>query len=225
MTVRTLLGRIRGRLTFANVTASLALFIALGGTGYAAVKLPSNSVGSAQIRTNAVGRSEIRYSGVGMADIGPSQVGRSEIGTGAVGASEIRTDAVGSSEIATGAVGTSELQDGSVDLADLSTASKSAFTPQRAAVTGAGAAAAGNATGVTHTSGSGVYVVTFGRDVSACQAVAAPAVVKTATATDTPTGTRILVAPGAANTQVEVHTFAADGTTAADQPFNVIVAC
>lgn len=38
----------------------LALFIALGGTSYAAVKLPSNSVGSAQIRTGAVGSSEVR---------------------------------------------------------------------------------------------------------------------------------------------------------------------
>ena len=42
--------RLRSRLSYANVTASLALFIALGGTGYAAVTLPRNSVGSAQLR-------------------------------------------------------------------------------------------------------------------------------------------------------------------------------
>jgi hypothetical protein len=40
--------------------ALLALFVALGGTSYAAVALPRNSVGSLQIRTAAVGSSEVR---------------------------------------------------------------------------------------------------------------------------------------------------------------------
>jgi hypothetical protein len=42
------------RLTFANVVACLALFVALGGTGYAALKLPKNSVGAKQLRKGAV---------------------------------------------------------------------------------------------------------------------------------------------------------------------------
>jgi hypothetical protein len=45
-----LLHRARQRLTYANVMATLALFIALGGTSYAALTLPKNSVGSKQIR-------------------------------------------------------------------------------------------------------------------------------------------------------------------------------
>jgi hypothetical protein len=45
---------IRSRLTFANVVASLALFIAIGGTSYAALKLPAGSVGTKQIRNKAV---------------------------------------------------------------------------------------------------------------------------------------------------------------------------
>ena len=45
---------IRQRLTYANVVASLALFIALGGGAYAAVKLPKNSVGTSQIKAHAV---------------------------------------------------------------------------------------------------------------------------------------------------------------------------
>lgn len=40
----------------------LALFIALGGTSYAAAKLPKNSVGSAQIRTGAVTQSKLQKS-------------------------------------------------------------------------------------------------------------------------------------------------------------------
>ncbi|HWD65291.1 MAG TPA: hypothetical protein VG405_08955, partial [Solirubrobacteraceae bacterium] len=38
----------------ANVVAYLALFVALGGTSYAAVNLPSNSVGNRQIRNHSI---------------------------------------------------------------------------------------------------------------------------------------------------------------------------
>lgn len=61
--------RIRSKLTYANVTASLALFIALGGTGYAATQLPRDSVGAKQIRASAVSASELRTSAVTSRDI------------------------------------------------------------------------------------------------------------------------------------------------------------
>jgi hypothetical protein len=46
--------RITRHLTFANVIACLALFVALGGASYAAFKLPKNSVGAKQLRRGAV---------------------------------------------------------------------------------------------------------------------------------------------------------------------------
>lgn len=46
--------KIRGKLTFSNVIACLALFVALGGVSYAAMRLPKNSVGSKQIKKGAV---------------------------------------------------------------------------------------------------------------------------------------------------------------------------
>lgn len=49
-----MLGRFFGRLTYANVTATIALFVALGGASYAAVALPANSVGTRQLRSGAV---------------------------------------------------------------------------------------------------------------------------------------------------------------------------
>ena len=52
----------RSHLTYSNVVATLALFIALGGSSYAALKLPRDSVGSSQIRSKAVGSSEVRPS-------------------------------------------------------------------------------------------------------------------------------------------------------------------
>jgi len=52
--------RIRGRITSAHAIAMLALFVALGGTGYAAIKLPKNSVGARQIKKNAVSSSKVK---------------------------------------------------------------------------------------------------------------------------------------------------------------------
>jgi hypothetical protein len=48
------MSRIRRHLTYANVVASLALFLAIGGVSYAAIKLPKNSVGTKQLKNGAV---------------------------------------------------------------------------------------------------------------------------------------------------------------------------
>lgn len=61
--------RIRSRLTYANVVASAALFVALGGVSYAAVKLPKNSVGGAQIKNNAVTGAKVKNSALTGADV------------------------------------------------------------------------------------------------------------------------------------------------------------
>jgi hypothetical protein len=50
---------LRRHLTYANVAASLALFLALGGAAYAATQLPKNSVGTKQLRNGAVTASKI----------------------------------------------------------------------------------------------------------------------------------------------------------------------
>jgi hypothetical protein len=47
-------GRLRGKLTYANAMATVAVFIALGGVSYAATQLPSNSVGTKQLKNAAV---------------------------------------------------------------------------------------------------------------------------------------------------------------------------
>src|SRR5262249_16407884 len=61
---RVLMRRIREHLTYANVCASLALFIALGGTSYAAFSLPRDSVGERELRARSVGTSELKASAV-----------------------------------------------------------------------------------------------------------------------------------------------------------------
>jgi hypothetical protein len=46
--------RVLGNLTYANVMATVAVFIELGGASYAAIKLPKNSVGAKQLKAGAV---------------------------------------------------------------------------------------------------------------------------------------------------------------------------
>ena len=53
-------GKGRFRLSYANVVASVALFVALGGSSYAAIKLPAGSVGAKQLRTAAVTSAKVK---------------------------------------------------------------------------------------------------------------------------------------------------------------------
>lgn len=52
-------GALRSHLTYANLTATLALFVALGGSSYAAVKLSKNSVRSGHIKNGQVKRADV----------------------------------------------------------------------------------------------------------------------------------------------------------------------
>jgi hypothetical protein len=54
---------------YANVTATLAFIVALGGTSYAAGALPINSIGSAQIKPNGVTSSDIASNAVNSAKV------------------------------------------------------------------------------------------------------------------------------------------------------------
>jgi hypothetical protein len=58
------MSRIRGHLTYANVMATAAVFIALGGTSYAAVKLANNSVKSRHIANGQVKRADLARNAV-----------------------------------------------------------------------------------------------------------------------------------------------------------------
>jgi hypothetical protein len=62
----------RHRLTYSNVIATLALFIALGGGAYAALKLPANSVGTKQIKDKAVTAKKLGPSAVALLRAGPA---------------------------------------------------------------------------------------------------------------------------------------------------------
>jgi hypothetical protein len=52
----------------------LALFVALGGTSYAAVRLPAKSVGTKQLRSNAVTSAKVKNASLKAKDFAPGQI-------------------------------------------------------------------------------------------------------------------------------------------------------
>jgi hypothetical protein len=76
---------LRNRLTYSNVVATLALFLALGGGALAAIKLKRNSVGARHIKPNAVKSSELA----------PNSVKTGEIGSNAAGGADVLESSLG----------------------------------------------------------------------------------------------------------------------------------
>jgi hypothetical protein len=66
---------IRARLSYANVVATLALVLALGGVSWAATKLPKNSVGTKQIKNNAVTGAKVKKHTLTGKDINLNKLG------------------------------------------------------------------------------------------------------------------------------------------------------
>jgi hypothetical protein len=93
------------RLSYANVTATVALLIALGGTGaYAAGQLPTRSVGAKQLRPGAVTAGKLRKNAVIGSKIKAGVVGASKLAPDAVKAEAISPNAVTGEKIGAGAV-------------------------------------------------------------------------------------------------------------------------
>ena len=71
----------------ALVVSIIALSVALGGTSYAAIVIPANSVGTKQIKKNAVTSAKVKDGSLLLADFGAGQLPAGATGaTGAAGA-------------------------------------------------------------------------------------------------------------------------------------------
>lgn len=123
-----MISSLRKRLTYSNVIASMALFIALGGAAVAA-GLPKNSVGKQQLKRGAVtskalARNAVTYGKIAPGAVGPGKlgantVGPGNIGNGAVTSAKIGGGAVIAASIKNGVVTTNKLQNGAVTNAKL----------------------------------------------------------------------------------------------------------
>jgi hypothetical protein len=72
----------RSKLTYANIAATLALFIALGGSSYAAISLSNNSVKSKHIAKGAVKRSDIAKNAVNTSKVADASLLATDFASG-----------------------------------------------------------------------------------------------------------------------------------------------
>lgn len=126
------------KLNYANVIATIALFVALSGIAVAA-GLPKNSVGTKQLKRGAVNAAKLKRGAVTAGKIAPRAVVAGKLGAnavlpgnlgdgiittnkisdGAVIASKIKNGVITTNKLNNGAVTTAKLGDGSVTLGKL----------------------------------------------------------------------------------------------------------
>lgn len=123
----------RPKLNYANVIATIALFVALGGAAIAA-GLPKNSVGTKQLKRGAVNAAKLKRGAVTTGKLAPRSVVAGKLGAnavlpgnlgngiistakisdGAVIASKIKNGVITTNKLTNGAVNTAKLGDGAV---------------------------------------------------------------------------------------------------------------
>jgi hypothetical protein len=91
------------RLSYANVIATVALFVALGGAAVAA-GLPKNSVGPKQLKRGAVTAKALRARAVTAGKIAPKAVSAGKLGANAVLPGNLGNGVIGTAKLANGAV-------------------------------------------------------------------------------------------------------------------------
>src|SRR3954454_9848895 len=94
-----MLSRIRSRLTYANVVATLTLFLVLSG-GTAVALTGSNTVFSDDIVDNQVRSADVRNDtlaggGLTAADLGPGSVAGSEVKDNSLGGADVKESSLG----------------------------------------------------------------------------------------------------------------------------------
>jgi hypothetical protein len=102
--------RIRKRLTYADVVASIALFAALGGGALAATKVPRNSVGAHQLKAGSVTSKKLRRGAVTFNKLANGAVSGKKITNGGIVSRKLATGAVSSAALANGSVAASKLR-------------------------------------------------------------------------------------------------------------------
>lgn len=104
---------LRPKLTYSNVIATIALFLALGGAAVAA-GLPKNSVGTQQLKRGAVNTADLRRGAVKAGKLARRAVVAGKLGNNAVLPGNILNGAVTSAKIGNGAVIARSIKNGVV---------------------------------------------------------------------------------------------------------------
>jgi len=105
--------RFRSHLSFANVMATMAVFIALGGTSYAAVMITG-----ADVRDGSLTGRDVRDGSLGASDVISSSLGTGEIRDGSLNGRDVRDSSLGASDVINNSLGTDKIRDGSLQARD-----------------------------------------------------------------------------------------------------------
>lgn len=115
---RSSLRRFVPRPTYANVIATVALFVALGGVAVAA-GLPKNSVGVKQLKRGSVTAPKIRKKAVTSGKLAPQSVTAGKLGANAVLPGNLGNGIISTSKIAAGAVVAASIKNGAITTSKL----------------------------------------------------------------------------------------------------------
>ena len=85
-----MIAALRARLTYGNVVATLALFVALGGTSYAVAHIGSNDVADNSLRSKDIHNNTLRSRDVRNRTLSALDVRRDSLGSGVVKESTLR---------------------------------------------------------------------------------------------------------------------------------------
>jgi hypothetical protein len=98
--------RLKGKLNYANVMATVAVFLALGGAAYAATKLPKNSVGTKQIKNNAVTEAKIRNGAIASSKLANGSVGGAQLKPNSITGANVQNGSLTGTQINASTLGT-----------------------------------------------------------------------------------------------------------------------
>jgi hypothetical protein len=114
------MSRLKRSLTFSNAIALLALFIALGGSVYAAsnkidgTQIKAKSLPGNRIQPNTVTANQIKKGTIGEAQIKSGAISSKLIRSGAVTASQIQANAITGAQVKAGSISGTQIQSGSL---------------------------------------------------------------------------------------------------------------
>ena len=120
---------LRDRLTYANVMATIAVFIALGGTSIAAAQLGRDTVGSEQIVNGSIASGDVATGAVRSSDIRDGTVTHDDVRDGTLRGRDVATNTIDSRNLADSGIHADDLDrdsvtgraiaDGSISVRDL----------------------------------------------------------------------------------------------------------
>jgi hypothetical protein len=110
-----MISKILARLSYANVIATLALFLALGGTAYAA-----GTIGSGAIIDNSIRSEDIRNGAVKSIDVSNGTIASGDILDGTVASGDILDDTIVSGDISDDTVASGDILDDTIVSGDIS---------------------------------------------------------------------------------------------------------